>query len=502
MRLASPFAIVITTILAMAVAIATFALCASAPGTELTIALRSLGLVNPVLNMEKEDGVGATRMGWAEMEIQGLAPRYLRGYAWTGEERSHNPSVEYSLQAAPLPDPPASVYANRDVADLINIYPQRFKIVTPINVDLFEHLLEPHPNRPLVESVIKGLREGFWPYAKDTTGPEGVPLPNHPSVARDADVLRAARDHELEMGRFSEAFDKLLPGMKTSPLGLVPKANSDKFRLITDHSAGADSLNSMINKEDVSVHYDNLRDLARSLLAYRAEHGDEVLFLWKSDIAEAFRLLPVHPYWQAKQVVEVDGMLYVDHNLVFGSRASPMIWCAFASLVGWIAFHHLGIDPIQHYMDDFWSFGKSPRRSLYGDRLLPDSQVRFLNLLDQLRIPHKPEKQVYGHKLTIMGFEVDPNGMTITMAEDKKRDLVERIRTFVAKEIDPKSGKAMDRRPTLREWQQMLGEMNWALNILPLARPGLNSSYRKISTRPTKDHDKKTGAMKPRGPHT
>ncbi|KIO33212.1 hypothetical protein M407DRAFT_65835 [Tulasnella calospora MUT 4182] len=174
-----------------------------------------------------------------------------------------------------------------------------------------------------------------------------------------------------------------------------------------------------------------------------------------------------------------------------------MIWCAFASLVGWIAFHHLGIDPIQHYMDDFWSFGKSPRHSLYGDRLLPDSQVRFLNLLDQLRIPHKPEKQVYGHKLTIIGFEVDPNVMTITMAEDKKRDLVERIRTFVAKEIDPKSGKAMDRRPTLREWQQMLGEMNWALNILPLARPGLNSSYRKISTRPTKDHDKKTGAMKP-----
>lgn len=441
-------------------------------------------------------------MGWAETEIRGLAPRYLRGYAWTGEEQSHNPSVEYSLQADPLPDPPASAFANRDVADLINVYPQRFKIVTPINVDLFEQLLKPHPNRPFVESVIKGLREGFWPYAKDESGSEGVVLPNHPSVARDMDTLRAARDHELEMGRFSDAFNKLLPGMKTSPLGLVPKPHSDKLRLITDHSAGDNSLNSMINREDVSVRYDNLRDLANSLLAYRAEHGDEVLMLWKSDIAEAFRLLPVHPYWQAKQVVEVDGEFYVDHNLVFGSCASPKIWCAFASLIGWIAWYWLRINPIQHYMDDFWSFAKSPFRTLYGNRLLPESQVRFLNLLDQLGIPHKPEKQVYGHKLTIIGFDVDPNAMTITLAEDRKKELAEKIRKFVAKELDPKSGKMKDQRPTLREWQQMLGEMNWALNVFPLARAGLNSSYQKIGARVPSNHDGSAGVKKSRGPHT
>lgn len=452
--------------------------------------------------MEKEDEQKTTKMGWAEMEICGLAPRYLRGYAWTGEEESHNPSVEYSLRAEPLPDPPASVFANRDVADLINIYPQRFKIVTPINVDLFERLLKPHPNRPFVESVIKGLRQGFWPFAKDLSNLDGVALPNHPSVTRDLDVLRAARDHELEMGRFSEAFDTLLPGMKTSPLGLVPKPNSDKFRLITDHSAGANSLNSIISREDVSVHYDNLRDLGSSLLAYRAEHGDEVLMLWKSDIAEAFRLLPVHPYWQAKQIVEIDGRYYADHNLVFGSCASPKIWCGFACLVGWIAWYWCGINPMQHYMDDFWSFEKSPHRTLYKGRLLPDSQVRFLNLRDQLGIPHKTEKQVYGHKLTIIGFEVDPNAMTITLAEDRKRDLAERIRKFVVKENDPKSGRLSYPRPTLREWQQMLGEMNWALNILPLARAGLNSSYGKIGTRSSKDRDGKPRPSKPRGPHT
>lgn len=450
--------------------------------------------------MEK-DGVGATKLSWAETEIRGVAPRYLRGFVWTGEESSHNPSVEYSLYAEPLPRPPATALANLDVSNLVTSHPHLFPIVTPINVDLFEKYLEPHPNRAFVDSVVQGLREGFWPFAKEVTGLEGVTLPNHPSVVRDANVLREARDHELEMGRFSDPFGNLLPGMKTSPLGLVPKPHSDKFRLITDHSAGTDALNSFINREDVSVRYDNLRDLSNSLLAYRAVHGDEVLMLWKSDIAEAFRLLPVHPFWQAKQVVEIDGEHYVDHNLVFGSRASPKIWCAFASLVGWIALHRLGINPMQHYMDDFWSFWKSPRRTLYHGRLLPESQVRFLQLLDELGIPHKPEKQLYGHKLTIIGFEVDANAMTITLASDKKKELVERIRKFAAKVEDSVSGRMVDQRPTLREWQQMLGELNWALNILPLARAGLNSSYQRIRT-PPKRQESHSKAPKPRGPHT
>ena len=27
---------------------------------------------------------------------------------------------------------------------------------------------------------------------------------------------------------------------------------------------------------------------------------------WKSDIAEAYRILPMHPHWQIKQVTQVD----------------------------------------------------------------------------------------------------------------------------------------------------------------------------------------------------
>lgn len=35
---------------------------------------------------------------------------------------------------------------------------------TPFNVDKLEAMLHNHPNQPLVESVLIGLQEGFWPF--------------------------------------------------------------------------------------------------------------------------------------------------------------------------------------------------------------------------------------------------------------------------------------------------------------------------------------------------
>lgn len=35
---------------------------------------------------------------------------------------------------------------------------------TPFDVDKFELLLTDHPNQPFIRSVMKGLREGFWPF--------------------------------------------------------------------------------------------------------------------------------------------------------------------------------------------------------------------------------------------------------------------------------------------------------------------------------------------------
>ena len=55
----------------------------------------------------------------------------------------------------------------------VHSWPDLFKIMTPVKVDVLESMLEMHPNCPYVESVLWSLRNGFWPWA--TPGEERYP---------------------------------------------------------------------------------------------------------------------------------------------------------------------------------------------------------------------------------------------------------------------------------------------------------------------------------------
>jgi hypothetical protein len=72
--------------------------------------------------------------------------------------------ADWMEHAKPLPNVPMEEFANTVTMRMIEEYPNLFKIVTPINIDHFEELLQTHPNRPFVESVCHSLHEGFWPW--------------------------------------------------------------------------------------------------------------------------------------------------------------------------------------------------------------------------------------------------------------------------------------------------------------------------------------------------
>ena len=62
----------------------------------------------------------------------------------------------------------------------------------------------------------------------------------------------------------------------------------------------------MILREDVvGAKMDSISDLIGALLRYRKRHPDKTLVLFKSDVAAAYRRLPLHPLWQVKQIVTV-----------------------------------------------------------------------------------------------------------------------------------------------------------------------------------------------------
>lgn len=407
-------------------------------------------------------------------------PRYARDWLWENHEVSETPSSTASETAPPIPSVPRCIREDSILNRTLQDYPHLFKIITPVNVDRLEQLLTSHPNRPLVESVCRGFREGFWPFAR--YDPDAYPVTHDASdrvLKEDAHraFVREQRDEEIRQQRYSSLFgSELKPGMYSMPIGVVPKPHSDKFRLVIDHSAGNFSLNSMIAKDDATIQLDNIKHLGKNLLAARRLFPDEPLLLFKSDVSQAYRNLPVSPYWQLKQIVTIDGNRYVDRCNVFGNRAAGRLWCTFMSLVLWIANNVRNIPDILVYVDDSFGWERAVNLLLYGpyNKYYPTRQTRLLMLWDELGVPHEERKQVYGTSLPIIGFEVNINDMSVSMTPESKELLAKTLRNFV-------DVTANNRQRPLRDWQKIGGSANWGLNAFPRLRPGLDSLYRKIA---------------------
>lgn len=405
-------------------------------------------------------------------------PRLYRGFLWPESVTSPvTPSATLSETLRPLPVPPESECTNLAALRTIALHPELFHVVTPIHVDRFEAALAPHPNRPLVQSVVHGLREGFWPMANF----EGLDFPeiwdeeNYKSLSEEelAFVEEYAKEEEAA-GRYSAEFGPdLLPGMFSMPMYPIPKPGTDKMRLVNDHSAGKFALNSGISKDDVGMRQDNIQDLGTNLLHARAALGSIPLWLFKSDVTNAYRLLPMHPLYQIKQVISIGHRRRIDRCCCFGSRGSPDLWCTFMSLILWIAIHVKGIPELLAYMDDTFSHDTSLQLVYYPpyNKSFPSKQVSLLRLWDELGILHKQPKQVFGRSLTIIGLHVNSDAMTVTLPDDSRCDLVKAIRAFVS---------TSPRKHSLQEWQRLLGWINWGLNVRPLLRPALQSSYEKL----------------------
>lgn len=159
-------------------------------------------------------------------------PKYLRSFYWTKHDQHSSPSAASTEICKPLPRPSPVDLRNKEALNTIATNPDLFAIISLINVNALKRLLKTHPNRPFVDSVLTGLREGFWPWADTATAPEGPLDYNQPRDLPEAELkfIKGTCRTEYEAGRFSGAFGpNLLPGMVSEPLFAVPKPRSTKF---------------------------------------------------------------------------------------------------------------------------------------------------------------------------------------------------------------------------------------------------------------------------------
>ncbi|PPQ82622.1 hypothetical protein CVT24_005472 [Panaeolus cyanescens] len=409
---------------------------------------------------------------------RGFLPKFKRYNEWG--QPSSIPTAEWSITAPPLPSCPPSVLSDPIVLDTITRFHPLFQIITPIKIDVLAAYLVDHPNQLFCNSVLSMLREGAWPFAEI---PPDYPPINDASVSLPMEddkleFLKAQRDIELSKNRYSLGFKELQPGMYAMPIHAVPKDNGESLRLVTDHSKGKHSLNSMIDKSRMgSFPLDGMKAFGNELIRAHNDFPGEPLVAWKSDVPEAYRLIPMHKHWQIKQVEKIDGLFYVNRCNVFGGHASQAVFIAFMALITWIAKYKKGVNAICAYSDDHFGVCLASDMSYYipYDAWMPTPQVSLLYLWDEIGIPHKQKKQSFGNPLVIIRIKVDVNELILSLSEDSIRDLLTELDRWISKD-----GYIAKQGIELRQWQRLAGWLNWSFNVFPLLRPCLSNVYNKM----------------------
>lgn len=82
---------------------------------------------------------------------------------------------------------------------------------------------------------------------------------------------------------------------------------------------------------------------------------------------------------------------------------------------------------------------------------MPSDQCKLLELWDELGVPYKAKKQVFGVPLVIIGISIDPNDMMMTLPIDAKTDLINKMKQFA------ESLRGKLRYFTKQGWQRLAG---------------------------------------------
>ena len=328
----------------------------------------------------------------------------------------------------------------------------------------FEEALKDHPNQPLVEFIVNGLRNGFDIGFQGQVSQQQ--RPNNKSARDNPEGVAKAIEKELERGHTAGPFDAPpFENCHISPLGAAPKPDGS-CRLVLDLSQPqGESVNDHINKEHFPCSYMHF-DKATELIA-RVGKG---CYLSKIDIKHAYRILPVRPEDWHLLVYQWEGKYYTDVKLPFGGRSSASIFNAFADLVCWILTEKYKL-LVVHYSDDFLLITKKD---------LPLARAHLRTLLQAfayLDIPIAEDKLVgpVTH-LTFLGIHIDTTDFTISIPEDKVAAIMSDM---------PKWGRR--RTCTLTQLRSLNGKLNFFSKVI---RPGRMFTRRliKLTTTVSRPH--------------
>jgi hypothetical protein len=160
----------------------------------------------------------------------------------------------------------------------------------------------------------------------------------------------------------------------------------------------------------------------------------------KTDISNAFRIIPIHPHDHAILGIKFNGCFYFYQCLPMGCASSCSIFEECSCALQWIAHTKGGITHIVHVLVDFFILS-GQNKDVCNQNL-----TTFLKIRNTLGVPIKEENTVYAQTtMKFLGIELD------TIAIDN-----------VLKIKHSLSEIRVRRKVTLRELQSLIGLLSFA----------------------------------------
>lgn len=317
-------------------------------------------------------------------------------------------------------------------------------VVTPVKVNVLGQFLEGYDDH-LKTFLYEGFKQGF---KIQYQGPRQQRFcKNLLSVQQHENIVAEKLQKEVSLGRIAGPFNFLpFSNLQCSPIGIVPKKEINEFRLIhhLSYPDGA-SINDFIPDELCSVSYTTVDDAIKQI----KKLGKNCL-LAKTDIASAFRILPVHPDDHELLGIQFNGDFYYDKWLPMGCSISCSIFETFSTALQWIACTKFGVPTMLHILDDFLFLGP------------PDSSIcklalhQFMSMCDVLGVPIKGEKtEGPSTTLIFLGIELDTVNMEARLPEEK-----------IVKIQNALHSAKRRKKMTLRELQSLIGLLNFACCVV------------------------------------
>ncbi|XP_032231780.2 uncharacterized protein LOC116614660 [Nematostella vectensis] len=314
---------------------------------------------------------------------------------------------------------------------------------TPVKSERFLHLLSGY--EPAIFAYLsKGFNSGFSLHFEGTLEPlesqNLLSASEHPEIV-DAKVFKELEAHRLA-GPF--AIPPFSP-FRVSPLGVVPKKTPGEFRLIHHLSFPKGiSINDGIMPANTSVRYATIEDAIRFI-----RHNGTSCYLAKTDIKNAFRIIPIDPKDYPLLGFKWRDSYYYDRCMPMGCSSSCKTFETFSTAVEWIARHKLHIHSILHLLDDFLII--APTEDLCRAQL-----QLFLDLCHYLGIPIAPEKTM-GPATTLQfaGIELDTQMLVARLPQDKIDKSIQLITSFLRR-----------KKVSLQELQSLIGMLNFACSVV------------------------------------